>query len=320
VTPLLDRLRAGDVVLADGAWGTVLMARGLEPGAPPEWMTLDRPAVLDEVARAYLDAGAEILTTNTFGGSPLRLEAHGLASEVERVNRRAVEIARRAAGDRAYVAASVGPTGRVLAPYGDTDPAAVEAAFAAQIRALAAEGPDLIVVETMTDLREARLALGAARRVAPNLPVIVTLTFEHTPRGLFTVMGTSVAQAADALGRDGADILGSNCGCGSAAMIEIARAFRQCTDRPIAIQPNAGLPEPRGGRIVYPEDPSFMAAQAAVLLETGVAILGGCCGTTPDHIRALRDVVEAWRRGRGTGDTASAPARGRPARGGGEGV
>lgn len=293
--PLLDRLGAGDVVLADGAWGTMLMARGLEPGVPPEWMTLHRPEVLADIARRYLDAGAEILTTNTFGGSPMRLAAHGLAAEVERINRRAVEVARAAAGDRAYVAASVGPIGRLLEPYGDADPTEVEASFEQQVRALAAEAPDLVCIETMTDLREALLALRAARRVAPALPVMATMTFEPTPRGPFTVMGHSVARAIEALGRAGADILGANCGHGSVVMVQIAREFVALSDRPVAIQPNAGLPEPRGGRLVYPEDPSFMAAQAAGLLECGVAIVGGCCGTTPAHIAALRGVVDRWR-------------------------
>ncbi len=296
MVPLLDRLAAGDVVLADGAWGTMLMGRGLEPGAPPEWMTLHRPEVVEAVAHRYLEAGAEILTTNTFGASPLRLAAHGLAAELERVNRLGVEIARRAAAGRAYVGASVGPSGRVLAPYGDTDPAAVEASFEQQIRALAREGPDLLCIETMTDVREAVAAIRAARRAAPGVPVMATMTFDPTPRGFFTVMGVSAEEAATALARAGADIVGSNCGHGSAVMVEVARVFAGRSDRPVAIRPNAGVPEHRAGRIVYPEDPSFMAAQAAVLLEVGVALVGGCCGTTPDHIRAVRDVVDAWRK------------------------
>lgn len=300
--PLLDRLRAGEVLVADGAWGTMLMARGLPAGAPPEWMTLHRPEVVDEVAREYLNAGADVLTTNTFGGSPLRLAAYGLAAEVERVNRRGVEIARRAAGDRAYVAASVGPSGRVLEPYGDARPEDVAAGVEQQVRALAAEGPDLLCLETLTDLREALLALEAARRAAPSLPIMVTLTFEPTRRGFFTVMGVSIPQAVEVLEAAGADILGSNCGTGSAAMLEIAREMRRRTGRPVAIRPNAGVPELRGGQIVYPEDPTVMAERVSAIVESGVAIVGGCCGTTPAHIRAIREVVD--RRGR--------DARGRP--------
>jgi 5-methyltetrahydrofolate--homocysteine methyltransferase len=288
---LLDRLRTGEVLVGDGAWGTLLMAHGLAPGEPPEAINLSRPEVLEEIACRYLEAGADLVTTNTFGGSPARLGTYGLEGRTEEINRAAVQAVRRAVGTRAYVSASVGPCGHVLKPYGDADPAAIGAGFERQVAALAAAGADLVCVETMTDLAEAILAVRAARAAAPGLPVMATLTFEPTRRGFFTVMGVSIAQAVDGLGAAGADILGSNCGNGSEVMVEIAREFRAHSGRPIAIQPNAGLPEPRGGETVYPETPGFMAAQAKALVRAGVSIVGGCCGTTPEHVRALRAAV-----------------------------
>jgi len=288
---VLSRLAAGEVLVGDGAWGTLLLDRGLPPGMPPEGLNLTRPEMIEEIASLYLDAGADLITTNTFGGSPARLRQFGLDGQTEAVNRAAVEAVQRVAKGRAYTSASVGPCGHLLKPYGDADPEEVGTGFERQIRALAEAGADLICIETMTDLAEAVLAVRAARTVAPDLPVMATMTFETTRRGFFTVMGASVGQAVRGLSEAGADILGSNCGNGSEAMAAIARDFRSVTGSPIAIQPNAGLPETRDGILVYPETPEFMAGQARELLAAGVAIIGGCCGTTPAHIRALRGVV-----------------------------
>ena len=190
------------------------------------------------------------------------------------------------------MSASVGPSGHLLKPYGHADPADIGAGFERQIRALVEAGVDLICIEPMTDLTEAVLAARAARRVAPEVPVMATMTFDKTRRGFFTVMGVSIEQAVRGLTDAGADILGSNCGTGSEIMVDIAREFRARTDRPIAIQSNAGLPQHRGGVIVYAEGPEFMAGKARALLDLGVTLIGGCCGTTPDHIRAIRRVVD----------------------------
>jgi 5-methyltetrahydrofolate--homocysteine methyltransferase len=289
---VLEKLRAGEVLIGDGAMGTMLMAHGLAPGACPEAFNLERPDVLETIARAYLDAGADIVETNTFGGSPLKLAQYGLADETTAINRAAVAAVRRATGGTALVAGSCGPTGCTLKPYGDTDPAQVGAAFERQLAALLEAGVDLIVVETMTDLTEARLAVEAAKRLAPETPVAATMTFDATPRGFFTIMGTTVAEAAAGLAEAGAEILGSNCGNGIEAMVAIAREFRAATDRPLLIQANAGLPLMEGGRLVYPETPEFMAAQVPALVAAGVGIIGGCCGTTPEHIRAFRTCVD----------------------------
>ncbi|MBM3696380.1 MAG: hypothetical protein FJW79_10690 [Actinobacteria bacterium] len=293
--PFRERLSRGEVLVGDGAWGTMLMARGLAPGTPPESFVLERPEAIREVAHLYLEAGADLITTNTFGGTALNLSGYGLADRADEINRRAVALVREAAGGSAYVSASVGPSGRLLAPVGDTDPEEVRAAFERQIRILVEAGADLICVETMTDLQEARLAVAAARTVSAEIPVLATMTFDPTPRGFHTIMGVSVEQAARTLQAAGADVLGSNCGRGSDTMVEVARAFRGVTSQPLLIQANAGLPEVRRGALVYPETPEFMAARVGPLLEAGVSIVGGCCGTTPEHTKAIRAAVAAYR-------------------------
>jgi 5-methyltetrahydrofolate--homocysteine methyltransferase len=288
---LLARLKRGDVLVGDGAWGTQLMQRGLPPGQAPEWFALEKPDVIEEVARLYVEAGADLVTTDTFGGTSFRLKLHGLDGEKARINRQAVEAVKRAVAGRALVSASVGPSGQLLEPYGDTSPDAVEAAFAEQIEALASAGADVLCVETMGDLVEASRAVKAAKAVAPGVPVMATMTFEPTPRGYFTVMGVSAEKAAAGLEAAGADVVGSNCGTGIGDMVEIARLMARATRLPLLIQPNAGLPESREGHVVYNETPETMAARVPELLALGVAIVGGCCGTTPDHIRAIRRVI-----------------------------
>jgi 5-methyltetrahydrofolate--homocysteine methyltransferase len=286
---LLERLRRGEVVVGDGAWGTMLIAEaGLPPGAPPERVVLDAPEVVRAIARRYLEAGAEILTTDTFGGTPLRLAAHGLAERCEEINRRAVELARAAAGGRALVAGSVGPTGTLLAPLGPARPEEVEAAFERQLAALAAAGADLLCIETMTDLAEALLAVRAAKRVAPGVPVVATMTFDPTPRGIFTVMGVTPARAATALAEAGADVVGANCGNGIEGMVAVVADLARHAEVPVAVRPNAGLPQLVDGALTWPESPALFAAQAPALVTAGARLIGGCCGTTPEHVRALR--------------------------------
>jgi len=290
---LLARIATGPTIVGDGALGTMLMARGLRVQDCLESAVLSRPELVREIAALYLDAGSEVLTTDTFGASPLKLEAYGLSDRCEEINRRAVELLRGATGGRAWVAASVGPTGRILAPYGDTEPTDVSAAYERQIAALAEAGPDLIMVETMIDLAEARLAVAAAKRMAPAIPVMATMTFTATPRGFFTTMGTTIAGAAAGLADAGSDVVGSNCGNGIEAMVAIGLELARCTRLPIAIQSNAGLPQLVDGALRWPETPDHFAKHATPLVELPVALLGGCCGTGPDHIRALRRLVDA---------------------------
>jgi len=290
---LLQRLVAGERLVSDGAMGTMLLQAGLKPGACPESVCLEDPATLETIARRYADAGADIVHTNTFGASPIKLSLHGLGDRAALINETAVLATRRGVGDRAYVSGSCGPCGQLLKPYGEAEPDAVYESFREQAKYLTGAGVDAICVETMTDLAEAVLAVRAIKDVAPALPVMATMTFDATPRGFYTVMGVDVPAAVTGLLDAGADVVGSNCGNGIERMVEIASAFRDSTDRPLIIQSNAGLPVMRGGGVCYDETPGFMAERVPVLLDLGVSIVGGCCGTTPDHIRAMRKVVDA---------------------------
>jgi 5-methyltetrahydrofolate--homocysteine methyltransferase len=271
---LAERITGCELLLVDGAMGTMLMERGLRPGECPEAINLARPEVLGEIAALYLEAGADIIETNTFGASPAALSRYGLDDRVEAINEAAVRTVRSAVGQRAYVAASCGPSGRLLKPYGDADPEDLYAGYLRQLGSLVTAGTDAVFVETMTDLAEATLAVRAAKEVSPAIPVVATMTFDATPRGFFTVMGVSVENGID-------------------KMVEIAAAFRGCSEMPLVIQSNAGLPVADGGSIVYPETPEFMAGRSTDLLAAGVSIIGGCCGTTPAHTKALRAVIDA---------------------------
>jgi len=289
---LLDRLADGDVVVADGATGTMLRAHGLKADECPELVTLEHPDWLEEIASAYLEAGAEIIQTNTFGASPPRLTGYRLDHLTEELNRTAVEIARRVAGSRAYVAASCGPTGLALDRCAAAPATEIGAAFERQLKAILTAGVDLILFETMSDLTEATVAIETARSLAPDMPIIVSMTFESLVDGYKTFRGVSVAPACRRLTESGANAMGSNCGEGSASMVEIARIFRANSELPLIMQPNAGLPLAVDGRLTYPETPELMAKNMKAMLDIGVQIIGGCCGTTPDHIRALRRLTD----------------------------
>lgn len=290
--PLLGRLQVKEILVADGAMGSFLFQRGLGAGESPESMNLEHREVLVDVARLYYNAGADIVQTNSFGGSPLKLADYGLEKRTEEINRIAAQCVRQAVGEKAYVSGSCGPTGKMLKPLGEVDADEMLEGFQRQIRSLIEGGADMICVETMTDLSEATLAVKAAKNVVPDIPVMATMTFDPIPRGFFTVMGVSISQAVQGLTEAGADIVGSNCGNGLEKMIQIARAFRELTKLPIIIQSNAGKPEMREGKLIYPEDPSFFGERVKDLIHAGVSIIGGCCGTTPEHIQAIRQAVD----------------------------
>ena len=296
MTGVLDQIKDGRVLVADGAMGTMLFQKGLKAGDCPEKMNLDRPDILEEIAGLYFDAGADIIQTNTFGASPLKLDQYSLADKTEEINANAVKAVRKAIGDKAWISASCGPCGRLLKPYGDIDPEQVSECFKRQIKSLIDEGVDMICIETMTDLAEATLAIKASKSISPSIPVCATMTFDSTPRGFFTIMGVNIEQAAKGLADAGADIIGSNCGNGIENMIKIAVEFRHHTTLPLIIQSNAGMPKLKGDVPVYPETPEFMAEKSRKLLECGVNIIGGCCGTTPDHISAIKKVVDEFNR------------------------
>lgn len=290
--PLLEQIKAGSVLVGDGAMGTMLLERGLIGGKCPEELNLTHSSELADIARRYLESGADILQTNTFGASPLKLRAYGLDEQVEAINRNAVKAVKEVAGDCAYVSGSCGPTGAILEPYGDAHPDEVFEGFLRQASSLIDEGVDLIVVETMIDINEATLAVKAAKEVSSSVPVAATMTFDQLPRGFYTVMGVNIEQAIQGLTEAGADIVGSNCGNGIDKMVSITAEFRKHTSLPLLIQSNAGIPELKNGQAVYSESPQYMAERVHALLSSNVSIIGGCCGTTPEHIRAIRDVVK----------------------------
>jgi 5-methyltetrahydrofolate--homocysteine methyltransferase len=280
------RLEKKKILIADGGWGTELQKRGLAPGDPPEAWNLSHQEEVGAVARSYVEAGADIILTNTFGGSPLKLAKVHLEDKLLEINRQGARISKQAAGDQALVFASIGPSGEFMAPLGIVSEEDMVQGFAEQARALAAGGADGIVVETMMDLAEAKAALRAAKE-STSLPVAVTLTFNKGPKGYTTMMGVRPEQAVAELERAGADIVGANCGAGIDMMIELMGLMRSATTLPLWCKPNAGLPELVHGKTVYRETPEMMASKLKALVEAGAKIVGGCCGTTPSHIRAL---------------------------------
>lgn len=281
---ILQELVAMAPVLTDGAWGTQLQARGLASGEFPDSWNLTHPDRVQEVARAYVEAGSRIILTNTFGANRLRLAECGLENQLEEINGRGVEISLAAATGRAAVFASVGPTGKMLLS-GEVTVAELEKVFSEQTRALAQAGADAIVVETMSDLDEARAALRAAKTT--GLPVVACMVFDSGKEKDRTMMGSTPEQVAQALTAEGADVVGANCGQGIAGFVAICRRLKSATDRPIWVKANAGLPEMMGGRPVYRTTPAEFAAHAGPLRAAGASFLGGCCGTNPDFIRAL---------------------------------
>ncbi len=283
------------LLAGDGGMGSLLQERGLEPGACPELWNAERPDQVRAVMRQYRDAGAELLETNSFGGSPHKLGAYGLDNRCEELNRAAAAVGREAAGDAALVVGSIGPTGALLEPYGPLTEAEARAGFDRQAGALAEGGADALCVETMIDMREAAVAVRSA--AATGLPVLATMTFESTVRGPFTIMGVDVATAARELTAAGASVVGTNCGTGPEPMLEIVRALRAQTSVPILVQPNAGLPELRRGEVHYPESPDGMAGYVPAFVAAGAAIVGGCCGSTPEHVRAVSRRVRELRAG-----------------------
>jgi 5-methyltetrahydrofolate--homocysteine methyltransferase len=290
---ILDRLQRGEILVGDGAMGTLLMQRGLKHREPPESFNLSKPHILEEIAALYMNAGAEIISTNTFGASPIRLRQFSLEKDMEAINHIAVTAIRKAVADKAYVSGSIGPSAQMLKPTGDGSPEDVSASFRSQVGALLSAGVDMICIETMTDAAEAVLAVKAVRSLDSMIPIMATMTFGKIPQGYFTFMGNSIQDVVEILQAAGANIVGSNCGNGMESMVEIAREFKKHTKAPVAIQGNAGLPIVGETGLIYPETPDFMAGKAIELLDLGVQIIGGCCGTTPDHICAIRKVVEA---------------------------
>lgn len=274
-------------MLSDGAWGTFLQKNGLQPGECPDlWSVTHRDVVMD-IARSYVDAGCDMIQTNSFGANSFKLEHFGLSQRTAEINKAAAEISRDAAGDKARVIASMGPTGKLLL-MGEVSEQEIFDAFATQAAALKDGGADALCIETFTDIEEASIAVKASK-AATGIEVICTFTFEKTMNNDFrTMMGVSPSQMAAAILEAGADIIGTNCGNGMQLMADIVKELREAApNTPILVHANAGMPVNVDGITVFPETPEQMAGNAMKVLDAGANILGGCCGTTPQHIRAI---------------------------------
>ncbi len=285
-------MNSGRVLVSDGAWGTFLHQKGLQTGTCPEQWCVDHPEEVGDIASSYIEAGSDMVETNSFGGSALKLEHYGLSDRAAEFNEAAARISSMAAGGDKWVIASIGPTGKMLLT-GDVTPEELYNGFKEQAVALEKGGADAICIETMSDIDEAVQAVKAARENT-DLEVICTFTFERTIQGDYrTMMGVSPVEAARAAMEAGADIIGTNCGNGFERMIDIVKEIRTVSpDIPVLVHANAGLPKNIDGVDVFPDTPEQMASLVPDLVNAGANIIGGCCGTTPDHIRAIKQAVE----------------------------
>ncbi|UCG26706.1 MAG: homocysteine S-methyltransferase family protein [Bacteroidales bacterium] len=292
IRKISDDIQNGRILVSDGAWGTYLQQKGLQPGECPELWCIDRPGDVLDIAKSYIIAGSDMIGTNSFGGTVFRLKHYGLSDRVGDINEAAASISREAAGNDKWVLGSIGPTGKILV-MGDVTEDELYNGFKEQAIALSKGGADALCIETMSALDEALLAIKAGRENT-NLEIITTFTFELTAnREYRSMMGITPREAAKAAIDAGADIIGTNCGNGFERMIDIVREIRTALpDKPILVHANAGLPENINGVNVYPETPGQMADLVPDLIDAGANIIGGCCGTTPEHIKAVKLAVE----------------------------
>lgn len=288
IAELLDRAP----VILDGAWGTQMFALGLKPGGCPDKWNLDEPDKVKSVACAYVEAGSDIILTNTFGANRFVLESHGLAELAREINRLGAALSKEAAGDRARVFGSMGPSGKMLMMEEVTEEE-LEKAFSEQAGALAEGGADGLVVETMADLEEALIAVRAAK--ATGLPVVGCMVYDSGAEKDRTMMGIRPEQQAEAFVDAGVDVIGANCGQGIEGFIELARRLKKASGLPIWVKANAGLPEQVDGKLVYPTSPEAFAEGAKAAIAAGASFIGGCCGTSPGFVAVLKERLQGSR-------------------------
>jgi 5-methyltetrahydrofolate--homocysteine methyltransferase len=293
----IEQLNKRSILLSDGAWGTMLQALGLGVGECPERWNLDHRDLVFSVAKGYAEAGSDMVETNSFGGSKIKLKECGLEDRTFEINRIAAEISREAIGPGGIVMGSMGPTGKILM-MGEVTAEEMYEAFAEQVRGLEAGGADVAMIETMMDIEEAKIALQAVKENT-SLPAICSFTFDKTGMGEYrTMMGHAPADVVHAMKEAGADMVGANCGHGIEQMVPIARAMKEANpSMPLLIQANAGEPHVLGDQTVFDETPDVTASFVPQLMEIGVEVIGGCCGTTPDHIREIRKKIGEFNAG-----------------------
>ena len=290
---ITERIKANEILISDGAWGTFLQQKGLQPGECPElWNLTHRDEVLS-IAQSYVDAGSNMIETNSFGANKFKLDHFGLGNKAYEINKAAAEISKQAAGENVYVLGSIGPTGKFLIMEEVTTDELTKA-FREQATAMEAGGADAIIIETFTDLEEAKCAIKAAKENT-SLEVICTMTFEKTVNGDYrSMMGVSPTDMTNELIEAGADIIGANCGNGMEGMIAITKEIRSVNpDIPVLIHANAGAPIFKDGITTFPETPDYMAGLVKKLIAGGANIIGGCCGTTPQHISKIAQAVRS---------------------------
>jgi 5-methyltetrahydrofolate--homocysteine methyltransferase len=282
-------MKIDSVMIADGAWGTEFFKRGLMQGSPPDEWNLTHPEIVREITSEYLEAGAQIILTNSFGANRFRLEPHGLSARAREINLAAARIARETVGSKALVAGDIGPSAKFLA-LGEVSLDELREAFFEQARALAEAGVDWLVVESMTDVEEMAVAVRAAVE-ATGLPVVASMTYNRTPKGFRTMMGNSPETCVKKAEEAGASLVGANCGSGIEDYVPLAPILRALTAMPLWIKANAGIPHLVNGKVSYPLDADAYAAFVPKLLRSGVNVIGGCCGTDPSFIRAVKRTV-----------------------------
>ena len=286
---LLERLAQPGVLIADGATGTQLQKAGLKPGTAPELWNLENPDAIRNLHRSYIEAGADIVLTNTFGGNAIKLGREGLGGKMKEINQRAAALAREVANGKAYVFGDIGPTGNLLKPYGPMVYEEAVEAFADQAAALEEGGADAILIETMSDLNEAKAAVEGAKK-SVKIPVLITMSFDTRGR---TMMGIKPSQAVKELWAMGVAVVGANCGRTLTETLTAIQEMRQTQpDAVLMAKPNAGLPRLEGDQSVYDVDGATMAEYALKFRDAGVKIMGGCCGSNPDHIRAIAKALK----------------------------
>jgi 5-methyltetrahydrofolate--homocysteine methyltransferase len=282
---LLERLKEKTIIF-DGALGTMLMDRGHASTRSPIMLNLEQPDAVAHIHKQYYEAGADVVVTNTFGGNPIKLADEGVEHQMDSLNRDGIRLVRASCPDDKFVAGDMGPSGKMLKPLGPIEPEEMVDNFFRQAAVLIDGGVDLIAIETMYSLEEALAAVGGVRK-AGDIMLLASITFSHTQRGFFTIMGEDVSRCTCALEDAGVDIIGANCTLSSSEIIDLTTELRASTAKPILIQPNAGQPLTRNGKTYYAQAPSEFAADAVKIKNAGADMIGGCCGTTPEFIREM---------------------------------